>query len=127
MNIITHREIDQKLCGKPIELSERYSKVELKTTTEMAVDSTGLVHGGFVFGQADYAAMIAVNHPNVVLGGAETRFLKPVKAGEILIAEANVTEVKGKKNTAVVTVSRNSEAVFEGTFFCFVLEKHVLK
>jgi uncharacterized protein (TIGR00369 family) len=127
MNIITHREIDQKLCGKPIELSERYSKVELQTTTEMAVDSTGLVHGGFVFGQADYAAMIAVNHPNVVLGGAEIRFLKPVKAGEILIAEANVTEVKGKKNTAVVTVTRNGETVFEGTFFCFVLEKHVLK
>ncbi len=126
MEIKTHRQIEQKLCGKPLELSKGYSKVALQTIGEMAVDSTGLVHGGFIFGQADYAAMIAVNHSNVVLGGAEVKFLKPVKTGELLIAEANITEVKGKKNTVAVLVSRNGDKVFEGTFFCFILEKHVL-
>jgi acyl-coenzyme A thioesterase PaaI-like protein len=48
----------------------------------MAVDDRGLVHGGFVFGLADHAAMLAVNDPNVVLGAASTRFLKPVRVGE---------------------------------------------
>ena len=80
-----------------------------------------------MFGQADYAAMIAVNHPNVVLGGADVKFLKPVKVGETLIAEARVTEVKGKKNTVTVSVLRDDDKVFDGTFICFVLEKHVLE
>ena len=78
MEIITHNRIDQELCGKPLLLEEGYSRVELLTTERMAVDRVGLIHGGFIFGLADYAAMIAVNHPNVVLGAADVKFLKPV-------------------------------------------------
>jgi uncharacterized protein (TIGR00369 family) len=126
MEIITHQKINQELCGKPLEVTEGYSRVELVTFKSMAADKTGLVHGGFLFGQADYAAMIAVNHPNVVLGGADVKFLKPVKAGERVVAEARVTAVEGKKNTVEVVVTRDMEKVFEGTFFCFVLGKHVL-
>jgi uncharacterized protein (TIGR00369 family) len=126
MEIITHQKINQELCGKPLEVKEGYSLVELVTLESMAADQSGLVHGGFIFGQADYAAMIAVNHPNVVLGGAGVKFLKPVKAGERVLAEARVTAVEGKKNTVEVVVTRGEEKVFAGTFTCFVLGKHVL-
>lgn len=126
MDIITHKRIRSELCGTPLEVSEGFSRVSLKTIPEMAADESGLVHGGFVFGQADYAAMIAVNHPNVVLGGADVKFLKPVKLGETVIAEAKVKEVKGKKHTVAVTVVRETVPVFEGTFTCFVLDVHVL-
>ena len=126
MDIITHNKIDFSLCGKPLLTEEDFSKVELKTSEQMSVDQTGLVHGGFIFGLADHAAMIAVNHPNVVLGAAEVKFLKPVKAGETVIAEAKVEEKEGKKNSVTVSVSRGEEIVFEGMFTCFVLEKHVL-
>ncbi len=126
MDIITHNKIDFSLCGKPLLTEEDFSKVELKTSEQMSVDQTGLVHGGFIFGLADHAAMIAVNHPNVVLGAAEVKFLKPVKAGETIIAEAKVEEKAGKKNSVTVSVSRGEETVFEGMFTCFVLEKHVL-
>ena len=126
MEIITHQKINQELCGRPLEVKEGYSRVELLTTESMAADQSGLVHGGFIFGQADYAAMIAVNHPNVVLGGADVKFLKPVKAGETVLAEARVNAIDGKKNTVEVVVTRGEEKVFSGTFFCFVLGKHVL-
>lgn len=126
MEIITHQKINQELCGRPLEVKEGYSRVELLTTESMAADQSGLVHGGFIFGQADYAAMIAVNHPNVVLGGADVKFLKPVKAGETVVAEARVNAIDGKKNTVEVVVTRGEEKVFSGTFFCFVLGKHVL-
>ncbi len=126
MQISTHQKINQQLCGKPLEVKEGYSRVELAADAGMAVDETGLVHGGFIFGQADYAAMIAVNHPNVVLAGANVKFLKPVKAGDTVIAEAQVTAVEKKKHTVEVAVTRDNEKVFEGTFICFVLEKHVL-
>lgn len=126
MEIITHQKINQEICGKPLEVKKGYSRVELVTLESMAADQSGLVHGGFIFGQADYAAMIAVNHPNVVLGGADVKFLKPVKTGEMVLAEARVTAVEGKKNTVEVVVTRGEEKVFAGNFTCFVLGKHVL-
>ena len=126
MEIITHLDIDQRLCGTPVLVSADTSRVELKTTENMTADESGLVHGGFIFGLADYAAMIAVNHPNVVLGGAEVRFLKPVQVGETVTAEAKVEAPSGKKRPVSVTVSRDGKPVFEGTFTCFVLDVHVL-
>ena len=126
MDIITHNKIDFSLCGTPLLTETDFSRVELNTSEQMSVDQTGLVHGGFIFGLADHAAMIAVNHPNVVLGAAEVKFLKPVKAGETVFAEAKVKEKEGKKNSVAVSVSRGEETVFEGMFTCFVLEKHVL-
>lgn len=126
MKIKTHDEIDQELCGSPLLLKEGYSKVQLLTTEKMAVDGTGLVHGGFIFSLADYAAMIAVNHPNVVLGAADVKFLKPVRVNDRVEAEAKVSQKAGKRHAVSVTVKRDDEEVFEGEFACFVLDKHVL-
>lgn len=126
MEINTHRKIDARLCGRPVELKEGFSRVEMVCDACMAADERGLVHGGFIFGLADFAAMIAVNDPNVVLSGAACRFLKPVSVGETVTAEARVTETGGRKHTVEVSVEREGEAVFNGQLTCFVLEKHVL-
>ena len=83
--------------GKPLELTAGYAVVELETNSEMVVDDQGLVHGGFAFGLADYAAMLAVNDPNVVLGSAEVKFVAPVRLGETLTATAELVEANGKK------------------------------
>ena len=126
MKIKTHGEIDKDLCGTPVLLESGYSKVELTTTKRMAADPMGLVHGGFLFGAADYAAMIAVNHPHVVLGASDVKFLKPVRVGEKVLATAKVQEIKGKKYWVSVSVTKNGDEVFQGMFTCFVLDKHVL-
>ncbi|MCP4713976.1 MAG: thioesterase [Deltaproteobacteria bacterium] len=127
MQIKTHNKIDQGLCGKPIELEDGFCRVELVPTAAMAADDTGLVHGGFIFGLADYAAMLAVNHPNVVLGAAEVKFMKPVAVGERVVAEADIERRKDGKATVQVSVLRDKQEVFSGTFTCFTLEQHVLK
>jgi acyl-coenzyme A thioesterase PaaI-like protein len=126
MKIKTHEKIDTDLCGTPLEVGNGFSRVGFHAVEGMAVDESGLVHGGFVFGLADHAAMIAVNHPNVVLGGAEVRFLLPVQTGDTLLAEARVASSEGKKQVVEVAIHRRGQVVFEGTFTCFVLEKHVL-
>ena len=126
MHIDTHREIDDKLCGRPLSVENGSSAVELVTTAEMTADEKGLVHGGFIFGAADYAAMIAVNHPHVVLGASDVKFLKPVRVGETVLVHAQVQEVKGKKYWVSVSVSQDEVEVFQGMFTCFVLDKHVL-
>jgi acyl-coenzyme A thioesterase PaaI-like protein len=122
----THLAIDRRLCGEPLEIAEGSATVVLVTLPEMAADERGLIHGGFVFGLADYAAMLAVNDPNVVLGSAEVRFSKPVLVGERLVAGANVEESDGRRSRVRVEVRRGEEVVMSGTFLCFILERHVL-
>ena len=125
----THLGLDRRLCGQPLEVEEGSAVVGFEALPEMAADERGLVHGGFVFGLADHAAMLAVNHPNVVLGSAEVRFLKPVAVGERLEARAAVEETDGRRSRVRVEVLRAGavpEAVMAGTFLCFVLERHVL-
>ncbi|MGA6927158.1 MAG: PaaI family thioesterase [Desulfosarcina sp.] len=126
MKIDTHRPIDQTLCGKPVSVEKEASRVELVTTSRMAADENGLVHGGFIFGAADYAVMIAVNHPHVVLGASDVKFLKPVRVGETVIVEARVQEIKGKKYWVAASAFRDGVEIFQGMFTCFVLDKHVL-
>jgi acyl-coenzyme A thioesterase PaaI-like protein len=126
MEICTHRRIDQMLCGRPLSVEDGSSLVELATTPQMAADEQDLVHGGFIFGAADYAAMIAVNHPHVVLGASDVKFLKPVRVGETVRVSARVQEIKGKKYWVSVSATRADDEIFQGMFTCFVLEKHVL-
>ncbi len=127
LNINTHRKINRKLCGEPVSLAENFAEVVLGLTDQMVADEKELIHGGFVFGLADYAAMLAVNHPNVVLGAATVKFLKPVVVGDELRAVAKVVEVKGKKYKIVVKVKKGEDVVFEGEFIAIVPDKHVLE
>jgi uncharacterized protein (TIGR00369 family) len=126
MEIRTHRQIDRALCGEPVELAKGYCRVRLETKPAMAADESGLVHGGFLFSLADYAAMLAVNHPNVVLGSASVKFAAPVRAGEVVEAEAQASETEGKKRLVKVEVLRKEKVVFTGEFVCFVPQRHVL-
>ncbi len=122
----THREINGRLCGIPVSLKPGQAEVELELIPEMAADEKGLVHGGFTFGLADYAAMLAVNEPTVVLGKATTKFLRPTVVGDHLVARATVQKSDGTKRIIQVTVLREEKEVFSGEFACFVPHHHVL-
>ena len=122
----THNRIDARWCGSPLQLSPGAARVELELLSEMAADERGLVHGGFVFGLADYAAMLAVNHPHVVLGACEMRFLKPMAIGDTLVAEARLESEQGKKRFVRVEVRRGDESVATALCTCFVPDRHVL-
>ena len=123
----THPNIDRTLCGEIVALGEGRAEVELTCDTRMAADARGLVHGGFTFGAADYAAMLAVNDPNVVLGAASVSFKAPTRVGQVLRLQAAVTADKGRKREVDVTGHADGVLVFEGRFTCFVLDKHVLE
>ncbi|WP_353662371.1 hotdog domain-containing protein [Hydrogenimonas sp. SS33] len=123
----THQRIDQSLCGTLVQLKPGYAKVELETTREMIVDDMGLVHGGFTFAAADFAAMAAVNEPNVVLVSSNCRFLSPVKVGDKVVFEAKELFREARKRNIHVIGYFEDIKVFEGEFMAVVLERHVLK
>lgn len=122
----THLEIENALCGKVTKLEAHYAEVLLHTTNQMRADKQGLVHGGFVFGAADFAAMSAVNDPLVVLGSATSKFVAPVAVGEVVLFRAKVISEKGKKRMVEVEAFVKEKLVFEGSFTTFVLDSHLL-
>lgn len=126
MELNTHLSIDTTLCGKVTALEENYAQVLLHTTQAMGADRQELVHGGFIFGAADYAAMCAVNDPYVVLGAATSKFIAPVKVGDAVRLEANIVAQKGKKREVNVEAFVEGRKVYEGSFTTFILTHHVL-
>ena len=71
--------------------------------------------------------MLAVNHPNVVLGGSESRFLAPVRVGDVMMARAVVASREGRRREVEVEVTVGEKGVFKGAFTCYVLDRHVLE
>jgi len=127
MEIKTHLLAHGPLLGTPVEVVDGKSAiVRLVAIENMVVDEEGLVHGGFTFGLADYAAMLAVNDPNVVIGGSNVSFTAPVKRGDVMIAVAKVVEEVKRKRLILVEVKVDNRPVLTGEITCFVLEKHVL-
>ena len=122
----THLGIDAALCGSVVSVEEASATTRFTAIQRMAADERGLVHGGFVFGLADYAAMLAVNDPNVVLGAAQSRFLAPVAVGDVVTATASVIESKGRKHIVEAVARVGDRDVFTATFTTFVLDQHVL-
>jgi len=123
----THLGVSQDLVGKTELIEKGHATTSLTTTKDMAADSKGLVHGGFTFSLADYAAMLAVNNPYVVLLLSTARFMKPVVVGDKLTANAKVTDTQdNRKKIWCEVVNQNGTKVFEGEFLCMVLERHVL-
>jgi acyl-coenzyme A thioesterase PaaI-like protein len=123
----THLNIDKTFSGDLLELDKGKAKVSFMTTKEMGVDDYSLVHGGFIFGAADFAAMAAVNEPNVVLAEAHTKFLAPVEVGKVVVFEATASHISTRTRDVKVIGLMGEIKVFEGEFKCVVLEKHALR
>ncbi len=122
----THLKINGSLCGEVTILKDGYAKIMLNTTADMAADAHGLIHGGFIFGAADYAAMVAVNKPNVVLAGSSCKFLAPSKTGDIVEFEATIVKSDGSRHLVEVKGVCRGKTVFSGEFKTVVTKEHVL-
>jgi len=125
--IRTHQKVNRDLSGEIERLDVGYVELKLITTAEMVADSLGLIHGGFIFSAADYAAMLAVNEKNVVLVGADSQFLSPVKFGDVVNFKAKVRHKEGRKRNVNVVGYVQDIKVFESEFKTVVTERHVLK
>jgi acyl-CoA thioesterase len=110
-----------------MKLQVGYVEVKLVTSSEMVADELGLIHGGFIFSTADYAAMLAVNEKNVVLVASDCQFLSPVKFHDEVNFVAKVRQKEGRKRNVHVEGFVLDIKVFEGEFKTVITEKHVLK
>jgi acyl-coenzyme A thioesterase PaaI-like protein len=123
----THERINTVYSGEILKLESGYAKVILETTEVMRADDVGLVHGGFIFSAADFAAMVAVNEPNVVLASSNCLFLAPVRVGDSVTFEATEHQKEGRKRNVTVRGFVHEIKVFEGEFKTVITERHVLR
>lgn len=123
----THKLINSFYSGELNRLEDGRAVVSLHTVYDMSVDKMGLVHGGFIFSAADFAAMAAVNEKNVVLAASKCEFLSPVKVGDIVEFTAKVKQKDGRKRIVQVEGKLGKVKVFEGDFKTVITERHVLK
>ncbi len=123
----THERVNHDLNGEIVKLELGKVKLKLETIAEMVADEAGLIHGGFIFSAADYAAMVAVNEKNVVLVASDCQFLSPVKYGDVVNFTAKVRHKEGRKRNVHVVAHVLDIKVFEGEFKTVVTERHVLK
>lgn len=122
-----HKRSNKTYVGKIVALEKNYSKVNFTTTNDMITDELGLVHSGFIFSSADYAASVAINEENTVIIGSKVSFLAPAKNGDIVEFEARVKFEDLRKREIDVMGKINDIKVFQGTFYAVVLEKHIFK
>ena len=125
--LLTHTRIKHSLCGSVQTLEPGHAKINLKTTKEMVIDELGLVHSGFIFSAADYAAAAAVNEANLVVIGARVNFLAPAKVEDIIEFEAKAKFEDARKREIHVVGKIKEIKVFEGIFHAVMLDKHIFK
>ena len=123
----THERVNHDLNGEIVKLELGKVKLKLETIAEMVADEAGLIHGGFIFSAADYAAMVAVNEKNVVLVASDCQFLSPVKYGDVVNFTAKVRHKEGRKRNVHVVAHVLDIKVFEGEFKTVITERHILK
>lgn len=118
----------QWLGIEKIEIKEGYSKIKMLVRKEM-VNGLGITHGGIAFSLADSAFAFACNNRNIFSVALDTaiNFIKPVRAGDILTAEAK--EVHNGKSTGlyhinIVNQDNHAVAFFKGT--CFRTNKKLI-
>ena len=88
--------------------------LQLKLTDDM-VNGHDIGHGGITFTLADSAFAFACNSYNrvTVAAGAEIRFRRPTKLGDVLVATATERSREGRDGVYDVTVTVDDEVVAE--------------
>lgn len=128
-HMMEHDLFSRWLGIKVMQVKEGYSKIQMTVRNEM-INGFGIVHGGIAFSLADSAFAFACNSRNILSVALDTaiNFLKPVHAGDVLIAEAK--ELHNGKSTGLyqITITNQKEhvvAVFKGT--CFRTNKKLIE
>ena len=124
--LYTHTEINQSLFGTLEELEEGYAKVIFTGAEEMSVDKRGMIHTGFIYGSANFAAMASVNVATAILLVSKTNYLAPLGINDEAIFEAKCQQKNTRKRNVFVTGHVNNIKFFEGEFTIVVLDHHPL-
>ncbi len=106
-----------EIVGELIEIEPgRRGLSLLETDLSMCLEKCNIVRGHIVFAQANSLANAIADTQVALTGKADVKFLRTVRAGEKLIAKAQVVERRGHRFLTEVVVRSKEEIVCKGQF-----------
>jgi acyl-coenzyme A thioesterase PaaI-like protein len=91
----------------------------LETDQSMCLEKCNIVRGHIIFAQANSLANAVADVQVALTGNVQMDFLRTVRAGEKLIARAQVIERKGHRFLIEVVVRSRDEIICKGSFMIY--------
>lgn len=126
ISLKTHTLLNDKFSGKVDKLKEGFAEIHLDIISEMFADEQGLIHNGFMFSAASFAATSAINEKYGFVIGAVVNFLSPVRQDDRVIFKAKSRQKLGRKRVVDVIGRVGDIKVFVGEFSIIIMDKHIL-
>lgn len=113
----------KEIIGELIDIKLGESGISvLETKESMVFEKTNYVRGHNIFSQAESLAMAVIDTDVALTGVANTKYNTPVRAGEKLVAKAEVVRVRGNKHFVHVFIYSDQIQVFRGKFILVALD-----
>lgn len=96
----------------------------LETTEDMVFERTRIVRSHYIFAQAESLALAVVDAQVALTGLAYVKYRRPIRAGERLLARAEIIRTKGEDKSMVLVVTKTGqEQVFRAKFMVFKVDQ----
>ncbi|MDM8534223.1 transcription factor FapR [Clostridiaceae bacterium HSG29] len=106
-----------EIVGELIDLQLNKNAISILQTDEsMAFSKTKIVKGHYIFAMAETLALAVIESNVALIGVANVKYRVPVKAGEKLVAKAEVINKRGSEYFVRVWINVNNDQVFRSKF-----------
>lgn len=119
--------MSSNVVGTLTELQRNKAVVQFVPTEKMIMDDSKIIHCGFVFNSASFAAMAAINKKYSVLIAADVKFLAPIELGHEVIFKAEALQSDTKKCEVKVEGYLLDIKIFDSLFHIAVFDKKIFK
>lgn len=126
-DLVICKMLKPDLCGSIIKMSEEEVLVKFTPNEQMIGDQNNLIHSGFIFNAANYAAMCLVNQAHSLTIGAEVQFLAPIELEQEMLFLATIKYTNDRKYKVLVKGTLLDIKIFEGVFHISVFDKELFK
>lgn len=120
-------EMPQNVVGEITELYRNKAIVRFVPTEKMIMDESKMIHAGFVFNSASYAAMVALNRKYSVIIASDVKFFAPIELGHEVIFKAEAVQSDTKKCEVKVEGFLLDIKIFDSMFHIAVFDKKIFK
>ncbi|BDB63944.1 thioesterase [Helicobacter cinaedi] len=115
------------IVGELVELYRDKAIVRFRPNERMIMDESKMIHAGFVFNAASFAAMAAINKKYSVLIASDVKFLAPIELGHEITFKAQAIQSDTKKCEVKVEGFLLDIKIFDSLFHIAVFDKKIFK
>ncbi|WP_295739922.1 hotdog domain-containing protein, partial [uncultured Helicobacter sp.] len=113
------------IVGELVELYRDKAIVRFRPNERMIMDESKMIHAGFVFNAASFAAMAAINKKYSVLIASDVKFLAPIELGHEITFKAQAIQSDTKKCEVKVEGFLLDIKIFDSLFHIAVFDKKI--